>query len=136
VSGEDVELIRRVHEAWIAGDREAALAGIDPDIEWVEPPDSPDWTIYRGAEGIEASMAEWADSFEDFGFEVKEIRGVGEGLVLVCVHQHGRARGSTVPIEATLFHLWTIRDGRAVRAEMFRSEADALQAAKRPAKHA
>ena len=31
MSDDDVELIRRLHEAWVAGDREAALAGVDPD---------------------------------------------------------------------------------------------------------
>jgi ketosteroid isomerase-like protein len=136
MSSEDVELIRRLHEAWLAGDRETALAGVHPDIEWVEPYDAPEPETHLGAEGIEESMAEWTAPFEDFSFEIRELRDLGDGLVLARVHQRGRARGSTVPIESTIFHLWTVREGRAARAEMFRTEEEALEAAKRPAKRA
>ncbi len=129
MSQADVELIRKLHEAWLAGDTETALSGIDPDIEWTEPPDAPEPETLRGAEGIELSMARWTEPFEDFGFEIQELRDVGDGKVLACVHQHGRARGSTVPVEGTIFFLWKVRDGRAVSIEMYRSEADALEAA-------
>jgi uncharacterized protein len=136
VSREDVELVRSLHEAWLAGDREIALALVDPDIEWVQPSDSPAPGTDRGPQGIERSMADWTEPFEDFGFEIRELRDLGEGKVLAGLRQHGRIRGSSVPIEANIFHLWTVRDGRAVRAEMFRTEEDALEAASRPPERA
>jgi ketosteroid isomerase-like protein len=33
------------------------------------------------------------------------------------VHQSGRGRASGVEVEARLAHVWTVRDGRAVRWE-------------------
>jgi uncharacterized protein len=134
VSEDDVELIRRLHEAWVAGDREAALAGVDPGIEWVQPADSPAPGTNRGPDAIEQSMADWTEAFEEFSFEIRELRDLGGGKVLACLRQYGRVRGGTVPVEASIFHLWTVREGRAVRAEMFRTEAEALEAASRPAK--
>jgi ketosteroid isomerase-like protein len=136
VGEQDVELIRRLHEAWIAGDREAALALADPGIEWVEPPDSLAPGTHRGAEGVEASMEDWTAPYEEYRLEVTELRDLGDGLVLACLHQYGRAHGSTVPVESKAFNLWTVRDGRAMRMEMYRTEAQALAAASRPAKHA
>ena len=136
MSEQDVELIRRLHEAWIAGDREGALALADPGIEWVEPADSLEPGTHRGAEGIEASMADWTAPYDEFRFEITELRDLGDGLVLACLHQYGLTHGSTVPVESRIFNLWTVRDGRATRMEMFRTQAEALAAASRPAKHA
>jgi ketosteroid isomerase-like protein len=136
MSRADVELIQGLYEAWVAGDRETALAGVDPAIEWVQAPDALEVETRRGYEGVEYSMAQWTEAFEDFGFEIQALRDLGDGRVLASLFQHGRSRGSAVPVEGTLFQLWTVRDGRAIRAEMFRIEADALEAASRPADRA
>ncbi len=132
----DLDLIRGLYVAWAAGDRETAMAGIDPAIEWTEPSDSPEHATHRGFEGVERSMARWVEPYDEYGFEVERMRDLGGGRVLVSLRQHGRPRGASVRLEETIFHLWTIRAGYAVRTQMFRTEADALEAASRPARHA
>lgn len=127
---DNVERIRRLYDAWEAGDIDAALAAVDPEIEWIVPQDSPDRRSWSGPAGVLESMAEWTEPFEDFRFEVVEVRDLG-GPVLVDLFQHARGKGSGVTVEGHIWHLWTVREGRAVRAEMFRSREEALAAAGR-----
>ena len=128
---DDVERVRRLYEAWSAGDLDTAIAGMDPDIEWLEPADSPDWRHWRGPEGILASMEKWTEPFEEFGFEIVEIAPAGE-RVLVQLHQHAQGRGSGARVEGDIWHLWTLVGGKAVRAEMFSNREEALAAAEAP----
>jgi len=128
---DNVERIRRLYEAWSAGDLDTAIAGMDPDVEWLEPADSPDARAWRGAEGIVASMEKWTEPFEDFGFAIVEMVPAGE-RVLVQLHQHARGRGSGAEVEGDIWHLWTLVDGKAVKAEMFSSREEALAAAESP----
>jgi ketosteroid isomerase-like protein len=125
----DVELVRGLYEAWFAGDQETALAGVDPDIEWIEPPDSPESDTHRGAEGISFSTERWLAPFDAWRMEIADIREIREGKVLMSARQYGRGRGSSVEVEAWIFHLWTVRDGRAVRMQMFLTEPEAVAAA-------
>jgi ketosteroid isomerase-like protein len=136
VSSQDVTLVQALYEAWFRDDREAALKGVDPDIEWVEPPDAPESETHHGEEGITFSMERWLSGFEDWRMEIEDIRDLGSGKVLVYARQHGRGRGSSVEVEALIFHLWTIRGALAVKMQMFLTEADALEAASRPARRA
>jgi ketosteroid isomerase-like protein len=128
VSREDVELVRRLYEAWLAGDQETALAGIDPDIEWVEPEENPDAGNWRGPEGVRESFEKWTEPFENYRLEVREFVDLDPCVLAVC-RQHARGRGSGVEVDSDIWHLWTLRDGRAVRAEMFLRREDALRAA-------
>jgi ketosteroid isomerase-like protein len=49
--------------------------------------------------------------------------------VVVVVHEHGRGKGSGIPVERQHFQLWTFRRGRIVRWEAFADKAQALEAA-------
>jgi uncharacterized protein len=125
----DVELVRGLYEAWLAGDQETALAAVDPEIEWVEPPDAPESNTHRGPEGIVFSTERWTAPFEQWRMEIDDVREIREGKVLMSARQYGRGRGSSVEVEASMHHLWTVRDGRAVRVQMFMTEPEAIAAA-------
>jgi ketosteroid isomerase-like protein len=126
---DDAALVRRLYELWQQGEQEEALASVDREIEWIDPPDSPESDTHVGPEGILFSTDRWLAGFEQWSMEVEEVRDLGDGKVLVQIRQRGRGRGSTVDIEAPVFHLWTISDGRAVRMQMFLHEPEALAAA-------
>jgi ketosteroid isomerase-like protein len=129
MAARDVELVRGLYEAWLAGDEETALAVVDPNIEWIEPPDAPESDTHHGPEGIAFSTERWTAPFEDWRMEVDSIRELREGKVLVAARQYGRGRGSSVDVEAWVFHLWTLLDGRATRVQMFMTEPEAIAAA-------
>jgi len=42
----------------------------------------------------------------------------------------GRGRGSGVPVEETIAHLWTVRDGKAVALQVYTDPDDALRDAR------
>ena len=105
---DDVERVRRLYEAWTAGDLDSAIAGLDPGIEWIEPEDSPDAGSWRGVEGVLRSMDKWTEPFEDFGFEIVEIVPAGK-RVLVQLRQHARGKGSGAEVEG---EIWPPVDAR------------------------
>ena len=129
MSQDNVYLVRRIYEAYASDDPEAALSLLHPDIEWVEPPDSPDTATHRGHDGVRRSMEGWAGAWEGYGVDVDNMIEAGDG-VLVRLRQHGHGRGSGVGLEERMFHVWTLRDGKAVRMRMYREEAEALGAAR------
>jgi ketosteroid isomerase-like protein len=126
MSRENVEIVRRIHDAYTQGDFETALSLLDPEIEWFPQPNAPD-AAYRGHEGVRESLTQWVGTWEGYRFEVDEIIDVGD-QVLVRARQRGRGKGSGLEIEATQFNVWTLRDGKAVRMRMFGHEEEALEA--------
>ena len=124
----EMGLVVSLYEAWTVGRVEELLSDIDPGIEWIEPDDSPDRQIRSGPAGVLESMAEWTEPFEDYRVEIKEVVRAGEHVLVGSV-QGGKGRGSDVEVRAPLWHLWTVRDGKAMRAEMFREREAALEAA-------
>jgi ketosteroid isomerase-like protein len=51
--------------------------------------------------------------------------------VVVVVFQRGVGRTSGVPVERRVGQMWTVRDGRAVRWQIFKDREEALAAAGR-----
>src|SRR2546421_7540205 len=51
MSQENVELVRRMWDAWLAGDVQGALSFYDPDVEW-DGTNLPDGHVARGHEAI------------------------------------------------------------------------------------
>ena len=102
---------------WREGRLEDALRGLDDDFEWVVP-NHPEGDVRYGAESVMAFFREWVEPFEDFELDW-EIEDAGSDAALATIHMRGRGRESGVPTEMRFFQLWTFRDGRAVRMEMF-----------------
>ena len=132
MSADDVQTIRRMYEAWIAGDEEAVYAVLDDEI-LLNPDPEAFWVgvneEYRGHDGVRRYMTAVYEAFEDYRPEVEEIRDSGEGRVLTLAIEHGRGRGSGAEVEARrTAHLWTMRDGRAVRLDLFLDRERALEA--------
>jgi ketosteroid isomerase-like protein len=50
---------------------------------------------------------------------------------LATIDMRGRGHGSGVPAEMRFFQLWTFRDGRAVRMELYWDLDEARRAAER-----
>lgn len=125
------ELLRRGYEAFAAGDVQSALELIDTDVEVAVFTDRPDMgrQTYHGHAGFFENLGEMTDVFDDFGFKVQEIDENGD-RILVTVRVTGRGKGSGVEINARLFHLWILRDGRAIRFEIY-NDRDQAEAALR-----
>jgi ketosteroid isomerase-like protein len=92
MSQENVELLRRMYEAFYRGDFEGALAYFDPEVE-VDASMRVDEGIGRGRDAVYAMVARWLGAWDEWREEIEEIRDLG-GHVLVASKQHGRPRGA------------------------------------------
>ena len=132
MSDENVQIVRRLYDAWLARDYEAVLSTYDPDIRLNPDPES--WWVgveedYVGHEGVNRYMRGVYEAFTDYRPEVEQIIDVGEGRVLTLAVEHGTGRGSGAEVQSSkTAHLWTLKDGKAVQLDLFLDRDRAFQA--------
>jgi ketosteroid isomerase-like protein len=126
---ENVEIVRRMNERFAAGDRESWREVIHPDVVWdMSRSSMPGQAhVYRGHEGVVRFFRDWLGTWQDYGFEERELIDAGDSVVVVF-REHGRGKGSGIEIEQEFFGVWDLRDGRIVRFRAFDSKAEALAA--------
>jgi ketosteroid isomerase-like protein len=122
------EQFRRAYTDFARGNLEAVLELIDPEVELRDRPESPDASTYHGHEGVLESLQKSAETFEELDFIPERFVEQGDHMV-VTILMRGRGRGSGVPVEEQIAHLWTIREGKAAVLQVYSNEADALEAA-------
>ena len=95
-----------------------------PDIEWV----SQRMGRYHGRNEVRRFLEETAQPFEEVLLAPEEFFERGDQIV-VFVHFRARAAGTEGVIENRIGHVWTVRDGKAVRCQTFPRREEALEAA-------
>jgi ketosteroid isomerase-like protein len=133
MSQENVDSVRRSTELWLSGDFEAWLETIDPEIGWdisTHPlPDVPNRG--SGRESLVSDMLlTYMGGWNEYSAEIEEVSAAGEQVVLV-LRETATMRDTGVPLERDLVQLWTLREGRGVFVQVFRTKAEALDAAGR-----
>ena len=71
--------------------------------------------------------AEWADAWEDWELEVEDYLDAGERVVVI-IKQRGRAKATGIPVDMRFAQVWTLRNGQAIRMQMYASVDEALEA--------
>jgi ketosteroid isomerase-like protein len=112
---------------WREGRVGDALRGLGDDFEWVVP-DHPEGAVRHGPDSVIEFFHEWIEPWEDLEIEW-ELEPAGPDAALATIEMRGRGRSSGVPAEMRFFQLWSFRDGRAVRMEMFHDLDEARRAA-------
>ena len=134
---ENADTIRQsidASNAFMCGElsNEAFAERFDPQIEmlWRDRQTYPDTPEHlRGLAEVIAFVEQVRDGWIDLVYELLELIEAPDGRVVALVRQSGRGRQSGVPIVLHYFALYTIRDGKTRKIEIFRHRADALQAA-------
>jgi ketosteroid isomerase-like protein len=114
--------------------RRAAQDGRFPDelladeIEWVNPPDAVETGIRRGRDAFHAAMESTGDAFDRTAVEPEEFIDAGDQVVLLCIWVV-RGRASGLERRQPQGHVWTLRDGKAIRFRWFNDQDEALRAA-------
>ena len=119
--------IQRLFELWNAGRIDDGRELLDPEIEWLEPPETIGRNVVTGPDAALAALDNWSDQFDSLRAETTELREEGN-RVLHAMQQFARAGGSSVDIEAELYMVWWFRDGKATRMEMYNTRAQAEEA--------
>jgi ketosteroid isomerase-like protein len=122
MSQENIELVRRIYEAW--GREESARDFIAEDIEYV----NPSYAVESGTRRGRASFRVVRETYGDFKIQVERYVDAGEEVVVLAQYK-GSGGGSGVPVSGEHGYVWTVRDGQAVRFQWFQSHREALEAA-------
>jgi ketosteroid isomerase-like protein len=130
MSGDNLELVRRSFDAFVAGDFETAFAAFDPRAEWTAAEDEPDSRTYSGIEeirGFVRSIAEpWTNRF-DRTVVPEDYIDLGDWIVVPTSGRlHGKGSGIEVDVIETYAVL--VRNGRIVRVDEYRTREQAIQA--------
>jgi ketosteroid isomerase-like protein len=127
MSQENVEIVQRMYEAWNRSGGAPPLQWIDPAIEVEVPPGALTSGTYRGHAGFSEFLDSFWDAFKDHHIEIEECIPAGDD-VLLMVHYYGRGKASGVEVNARDSHVWTLRDGKAVRWRIVNTREEALEA--------
>jgi ketosteroid isomerase-like protein len=77
---------------------------------------------------VRRSFAELSEGFEEFGFEPEDLIDAGD-CVVALGRMYGRGRETAITAEIPLGIVLTLGpDGRLIRYESFRNQAEALEA--------
>ena len=129
MSEENIELLRPVYEQWSQGNFRPHPDVYGPEMEWGWSDEFPDLGRPQKEPGEKSvRLQRWLSSWHDWKIEVEDYVASGDHVVVLCRYS-GKGSESGVSVEAPGAHLWTIRDGRGVRLEVFSSRERALAAA-------
>jgi ketosteroid isomerase-like protein len=128
MSQENVDIARRGYEGFASG--RIAFEFLDTEIEWRGPREFPDLAEpFFGHEGVQRYMIKLSEVFDDYRMVAEEFIDAGGDQVLVFAREGGRGKGSGVEVRThPTAHLYTIRDGKAIRMQSYWERSDALDA--------
>jgi uncharacterized protein len=128
MSQENVEVVRRVYEAWARGEFPGPAELLDPKIEYVNPAGAVEPGTRYGLDAFLQAVEKVFEGWATWQMEPEVFRPAGD-QVAVVVRYRARGRESGVEVEGVESALWTVRDGKVVRYAWFHGAADALEAA-------
>ena len=140
MSQENLEVVRRIYAALdlsvpgsvssYRGPPGSVRSLIDREIEWQGPREFPDLAeTVHGYEGMARYGAKIAEALDDYRMVPERFIDAGDDRVVVFSREGGRGKGSGAEVQTHLTaHLWTLKDGKAVRMQSYWERADALEA--------
>jgi len=127
--GDNVEIVKRGFKAFNENGIDGIVPFLDPEFEATTPPSlasEPD--TYRGHDGIRR----WFDSFyevmDEIRWDAHGFEAVGDRVIVEFTL---RARGKTTGLDfgQDAVMLWELRDGKAIRLDLFQTVDEARAAA-------
>jgi ketosteroid isomerase-like protein len=128
MSQEDFKALRAEYAAMSCRDWNAVLSVAHRDFELKVPAGGLDVETIRGVESARRAFEDFFSPFEELSVE-PEAFFKDDSQIVVFFLQRARPLGSTRFVERRAAHLWTMRDAKAVKLEIFPQRAKALQAA-------
>jgi ketosteroid isomerase-like protein len=139
MSQQNIDLVRqgyeRLNEALRTGDLAQLAVHVEEicDRDIVLRPSGllPESAEMHGHAGMVQFAQIQADAFEALQVEPQEFIDA-EDSVVVPVRFGGRARHTGLEVDFSIVHVWTIRDTKLLRLDMYQTAAEALEAAGLP----
>ena len=129
MSQENVDILRRALPESAPANAGALFEILDESVEWDYVGTFPEGlTTYHGPAEVREFLTQWAEAFDDFGFEAEEMIDAGDA-VLIRLHQWGRGKDTGAQVDSRTWQLFTFRDGKIVHCRGYATRAEALEAA-------
>jgi len=129
MSEENVDVVRRMLQAFADGGLDAMPELWDADIDWRAAEGAiDDVGEMHGPVAVRRYIQDWIDTFDDFGVVVEELRDAGDDQVLGIQRLKGRAKLSGTETDLRYAVVYTLRDGKVVRGREYLNVEDALDA--------
>jgi ketosteroid isomerase-like protein len=127
--------VRQVYEAFNRQDIEVFLVlGTHPAVEFYTAKDQAGVPfgadlddVYYGHAGVAAFFRKWLGAWEDYRIEPEEVIDCGETVIVLLRHR-GRGKGSGLELEHRFAQVAHVRNGVALRVEIFWDRVHALEA--------
>lgn len=124
----ELETLKGMYAALNRGGRDdiaAMAAAMDPEIEWIEPPEYPGSKSCRGREALEAHISEARGRWAEGGCLPRRYVASGDKII-VFLEIRVRMNGNTEWIVGDTTDVYTFRDGRAVQMRTFPTWEEAV----------
>ncbi len=129
MSEQNVEIVRRGH-AHRQATGEFLEDVVAPDFVW-DMSKFGGWPEQQVNEGIEEArrfIRDWTAAFDDWAFEIESRHDAGPDRVVGIMRQRGRSKTTGLPVDMCYAQVFTIRDGKETRMEMYSDPDEALKA--------
>jgi ketosteroid isomerase-like protein len=132
MSQENVELVKRsydgLNDVYNTGDCLRPIEEVcHPDVVLRASGMFPESGEYHGYAGLREFTANQAEAFEQMSVQAAEFVDAGDQVV-VPIRFGGKARHTGIETTFSVVHVWTIRNGKVSRLDMYRNREDALKA--------
>jgi ketosteroid isomerase-like protein len=130
VSGQNIEIVRRLLERWSNGDLEGFIEDVDPEIEWRTSGIYPDVDpVYYGHEGFRKFWRDFHEIWETLSMELRDTVAEGDQIAF-SFHFDATGRDG-VRAGRDQASLVTLRNGMLFRIENYADWDEALEALQR-----
>ncbi len=117
--------LRAAYDAFNRGDIDAAVALLDPHVEWIEPLEFPGGGAYSGIDGAKRYLTQSRGGAAEVISEPERFIPSGDQIV-VFVHARVRSKESNTWQEVKLADVYRFHAGRVVQMRAFADRQDAL----------
>ena len=115
---QNLDVVRRLYDAFGRGALEEMLALLDPDVSWRTPgaPDLPTGGLRHGIPAVREFFALLLNTFDITDFTPHDFLAAGDKVVVLGTSREGR-KGSGRLVDFRWVHVFTFRNGKIVGFE-------------------
>ena len=119
----NVDVIKRLYQAFAEGDLDTVSALLDPSVEWIESEGIPYGGVFIGYEAVlNGVFASIGSEWDNFKANVDQFINAGD-IVITLGTDSGTYKATGKSMEAPTASIWTLKNGKVVK---FRQYIDTL----------
>ena len=119
----NVDIIKRLYQAFAEGDMDSISALIDPSVEWIESDGIPYGGVFQGYEAVlNGVFAKIGAEWDNFTANVDQFIDAGD-IVVTLGTDSGIHKATGKKMQAPTASIWTLKNGKVIK---FRQYIDTL----------